>query len=60
MVIVIGSDFNYILFTKLPWPENSEGTFQSSSQAASCPTVYHTQRRLHTVPIIAERQAEKL
>ena len=51
---------NYILFTKLPWPGDSEGTFRSSSQAATCPPVYHTLRRLHTVPLIAERQAEKL
>ena len=51
---------NYILFTKLPWPGDSEGTFRSSSQAATCPPVYHTRRRLHTVPLIAERQAGKL
>ena len=35
-------------------------TFRSSSQAATCPLVYHTRRRLHTVPLIAERQADKL
>ena len=51
---------NYILFTKLPWPGDSEATFWSSSQAATCPPVYHTRRRLHTVPLIAERQAGKL
>ena len=51
---------NYILFTNLPWPGDSEGTFRSSSQAATCPSVYHTRRRLHTVPLIAERQAGKL
>ena len=51
---------NYILFTKLPWPGDSEGTFRSSSQAATCPPVYHTRRRLHTVPFNAERQAGKL
>ena len=39
---------NYILFTKLPWPGDSEGTFRSSSQAATCSPVYHTRRRLHT------------
>ena len=50
----------YILFTKLPWLGDSEGTFQSSSQAATCPTVYHTQRKLYTVLLIAERQAGKL
>ena len=33
---------NYILFTKLPWPGDSERTFRSSSQAATCPRVYHT------------------
>ena len=51
---------NYILFTKLPWPGDSEGTFRSSSQAATCPPVYHTRRRLHTVPFNAEHQAGKL
>ena len=51
---------NYILFTKLPWQGDSEGTFRSSSQAATCPPVYHTRRRLHTIPLIAERQAGKL
>ena len=51
---------NYILFTKLPWPGDSEGTFRSSSQAATCPPVYHTRRRLYTVPFNAERQAGKL
>ena len=33
---------NYVLLTKLPWPEDSEGTFRSLSQAATCPTIYHT------------------
>ena len=51
---------NYILFTKLPWPGDSEGTFWSSSQAATCSSVYHTRWKLHTVPLIAERQAGKL
>ena len=51
---------NYILFTKLPWPGDSEMTFRSSSQAATCPSVYHTRWRLRTVPLIAERQAGKL
>ena len=51
---------NYILFTKLPWPGNGEETYRSSSQAATCPSVYHTRRRLHTLPLIAERQAGKL
>ena len=35
-------------------------TFRSSSQAATCPSVYRTRWRLHTVPLIAERQAGKL
>ena len=51
---------NHISFTKLPWPGDSEGTFRSSSQAATCPPVYHTRRRFHTVPLFAERQAGKL
>ena len=51
---------NYILVTKLPWPGDSERTFRSSSQTATCPPVYHTRRRLYTVPLIAERQAGKL
>ena len=51
---------NHILFTKLPWSEESEGTFQSSSQATTCPPVYHTRWRLHTVSLIAEHQAGKL
>ena len=46
--------------TKLPWPGDSEGTFRSSSQAATCQPVYHTRRRLHTVSLIAEHQAGKL
>ena len=48
---------NYSLFTKLRWPGNSEGTFQYSNQAATCPTVYHTRLRLHTSLFIAERKA---
>ena len=58
--ILANCNCNYILFTKLPWPGDREGTFRSSSQAATCPSVYHTQWRLHTVPLIAERQAGKL
>ena len=45
---------NYILFTKLPWPGDSEGTLMFSSQAATCPHVYHRLWRLHTVPLTAE------
>ena len=51
---------HYILFTNLPWPEDSKVTFWSSSQAATCSPVYQTRWRLHTVPLIAERQAGKL
>ena len=51
---------NYILFTKLPWPGDSKGTFRSSSQAATFPPVYHTRWRLHTIPFNAECQAGKL
>ena len=43
-------DCNYILFSEF-WPEDSEGTFRSSSQAATCPPVYHTRWRFHTVPL---------
>ena len=53
-------DCRYILFTKLPCSGDSEDTFRSSSQAATCPPVYHTWWRLYTVPLIAERQAGKL
>ena len=51
---------NSILFTKLHWPGDSEVTFRSLSQASSCPPVYHTRRRLHTVSLIPERQAGKI
>ena len=53
-------NYNYILFTKLPWPGDCEGTFWSSNQAATCPTVHHIRWRLYTVPLIAELQARKL
>ena len=52
-------NFNYIFFTKLPWPVDCEEIFQFSSQAVTCPTVYNTRWRLHTVTLIAERQARK-
>ena len=48
------------LFTKLPWPEDSDRSYQSSSQAATCPSVFHIRWRLHSVPFNAERQAGKL
>ena len=35
-IIVITSSF-----TNLPWPENSEVIFRLSSQAATCPPVFH-------------------
>ena len=50
------SDCNYISFTKSLWAGDSEGTFRSLSQAATCPTVYHTRWRLRTVPFNDERQ----
>ena len=58
--VICNCNCNHILFNKLPWPGDSEGTLRSSSQAATCPPVYHKRRRLHTVPLIAERQAENL
>ena len=36
------------LFTKLPWPEDSEGPF--GRRAATCPPVYRTRWRLHIIP----------
>ena len=48
------------LFTKFPYPGDSEGIFRSSSQAAACPPVYHTQWRLQTLLFVAERLAGKL
>ena len=44
----------------MTWPGDSEGTFRSFSQAATCPPFYHTRRRLHTVPLNAEGQAGTL
>ena len=49
-LLYLYSNCNYILFIKLPWPGDGEGIFRPSSQAATCPPVYHTRRRLHTVP----------
>ena len=51
---------NCILFTKLPRSGDSEGTFWSSSQAATCPSVHHARWRLHPVSLVTERQAGKL
>ena len=41
---------NTTLFTKLPLPGDSKGTVRSSSQTVTCPPLYHTRWRLHTVP----------
>ena len=49
-----------ILFGKLSWPGDSEGTPRSSSQAAFFPPAYLTWRRVLTLPLIAERLAGKL
>ena len=57
LVSTCNCNCNYILFTKLPWPGDNEGTFRFSSQAATC--LPHT-AGLHTVPFNAERQAAKL
>ena len=40
--------------------ETAKGPFGLPSQAATCPPVYHTRWRLHTVPLIAERQASNI
>ena len=43
------------------WPGDSKGTFRSSSQAASCPPVYHAHDGGFTLSLfIAEREAGKL
>ena len=39
------SNCNYILFTKLPWPGDREGTFRSLSQAATCPKEWRAQEK---------------
>ena len=44
---VTGGSRSFI--TKLPGSGDSEGTFRSSSQATTCPPVYHTRRRHHPV-----------
>ena len=36
------NNYSNVLFTQLPWPGDSEGTFRSSNQAATCPSVYHS------------------
>ena len=42
MLIIVYCNCTYILFTKLPWPEDSKGTLRSSSQAATLPTTHIT------------------
>ena len=54
------SNCNDVLFTKLLCPEDIEGVFRSPSQSATCPSVYQTRWRLHTVPLAATCQAGKL
>ena len=44
----------------LTWLGDNEGTFWFSSQAATCPLVYHTRWRIHTLLFFAEREAGKL
>ena len=39
-------------FTKLSWSGDSEETFWSSIQAATCPFVFYKRRRLHTLPFL--------
>ena len=51
---------NYIYSPSCLGQETAKGPFGLSSQAAPCSPVYHTWWRLHTVPLIAERQAGKL
>ena len=50
----------HFLFTKLPWPGNSEGIFLDFESVSICPPVYYTRRKLHTVLFIAERQTGNL
>ena len=52
--------FRCILIHQVAFTRRQRRTFRSLSQAATCPPVYHTRRRLHTVPLIAERRAGKL
>ena len=41
LILINWDNCNYILFGKLPRPGDSEETFRSSSQAVTCPRVYH-------------------
>ena len=40
--VIINSNCNHFLFTKLFWPGDSEEIYRSTSQAATYPLVYHT------------------
>ena len=49
--------YNYMLFIKLRWPGDREGTFRSSRQTVTCPSyTVEASRCLFN----AERQARKL
>ena len=45
---------------KLPWAGDSKETFRFSTKTATYPPVYYKRLRLHTDPLIAYCQAEKL
>ena len=47
ITFVIVNCYIVITFYSPSWAGDSEGTFPSSSQAATCPPVYHTRWRLH-------------
>ena len=42
------------------WPEDSEGNFWSSSQAAICPPIYRTRWRFHAVPFYCQTSSRIL
>ena len=48
------------LFTQLPWPGSSEGTFRSSIQAATCHLSTTEVEASHCPFFFVELQAEKL
>ena len=51
---------SYILFTMLPWPRDSKGTFRSSTQAAHLSTTHGGGFTLSRYGLlIAERQSGK-
>ena len=58
--VVSNCNCNYILFTKLPWPGDSEGTFRSSSQAATPAHLSTTHGGGSTLSLFVKRQAKKL